>query len=76
LLVRGNAGEFPLELLEDRRHREVDRIGLHRAGLELADVEQRVDQARHRADRLFLLREHLRDIRVGHEAPQCSVEQR
>ena len=58
-LLAATRRELAAQLLEQRRDLEVRDLGLDRAGLELADVEQRVQQPRHRADRLALVLQSL-----------------
>ena len=74
-LVRGHAGKIAAQLLEQRRHVEVGELELDGAGFELADVEQRIQQSRHRVDGLFLLAQHLAAFLVADHAPQRAVEQ-
>src|SRR6185437_3256627 len=75
-LALSNARELPAHLLEQRRYGEVARIGADRSRFELADVEQRICQTRHRIDRLTLLGYGFPGHRVAHDAPQRAVEQR
>src|SRR5438477_144816 len=75
-LVIGQGRELEPQLLEECAHREVAGIGFDGPGLELADVEQRIEQARHRPDRLLLLREYLRRFGLEHQPPQVAVQER
>ena len=74
-LAGGEAGEVAPQLLEQRRQLEVGELELDGAGLELADVEQRVEQPRHRVDGLLLLAQHLEAFRVADHAAQGAVQQ-
>ena len=59
---------------EQRGHSEVRQLGFDCAGFKLADVEQGVQEPRHRPDRLFLLSECIGGIRFTHDTAQGAIE--
>jgi hypothetical protein len=75
-LVRCDARKFRAQFREQGADDEIGRFGVYRTGLELADVEQRVEQLRHRADGLLLLRERFGRTRIGDGATERAVEHR
>src|SRR5579864_1288088 len=72
----GNAGEFAPQPFAERPDPEIGELRLDGTGLELADVEQRTEQPRHRADRLLLLGQRLERARLVRDAPQDAVQER
>ncbi len=68
-------GEIAAQLVEQRREIEVGEVDLDRTGLELADVEQAIEQSRHRLDGQVLFLEDLLAFTVANHAPQRAVEQ-
>ena len=74
--ARANERELRTQLREDLGHGHVDADGLDRAGLQPADVEQRVEQARHALDRLALLLQQLADLRFRDDLQHRRIEQR
>jgi hypothetical protein len=74
-LAAREACELRAQIFQKRRDMEVGDIGFDGAGLELADVEQGIQQARHGADREFLLFQRIAGIRVVHQTSQGAVQQ-
>jgi hypothetical protein len=71
----GEPGEVATYDLEERRDRKIGERERDRAGLELADVEQRIEQPRHRVYRLLLLREDFEALRILEHAAESAVQQ-
>jgi hypothetical protein len=74
-LVGRNTREFQAQLLENGGHRKIGRLGSDRSGLELADVEQGIEQSRHGPDCLLLLRQGFDRVVIGRAPAQGAIEQ-
>src|ERR1700686_783071 len=74
--LRGQPCKLNAQLRKDLGDLEVGYLGLDRACLKLANVEQRIQKARHCTDRLFLLRQRFDEVGVVDHAAHGTVEKR
>src|SRR6185295_10525713 len=67
--------ELSPQLLKQAGDVEIGNVGFDGTGFELADVEERIQQARHGADRKLLLLERIHRIGTAHEPTQRAVQE-
>ncbi len=69
-------GERAAQIAEQVVEREIDRLRPHHAGLDLIDVEQRIEHARHRADGVLQAADEVFQRRPGDPLRQQPLDQR
>ncbi len=75
-LVGGETGELAAQLLEDAGDLEIRRLRADGPRLQLADVEEGIEEARHRTDGLLLLQQGVGGVWVRIDTAQGTVQQR
>ena len=74
-LVGGHTQEFRAQLFKEGSDSEIGGLRFDGPRLKLADIQQGVEQPRHRTDRLILLREGFGDAGIAHDPAQGTIDQ-